>query len=81
MFYCVLFVYFQDLCWKNSAFINHFHSEAWRLYDFFLVFFAGICNLEEFSLLAESQSQSLDFGQSELTVLIKNRIDGHIYIF
>ncbi len=43
--------------------------------------FSIICNLEELMLLAENQSQSLDFGQSELTDLIKNCIDGHKIIF
>lgn len=35
------------------------------------------------TLFAESQSQSLDFGQSELTDFIKNGVvyDGHRFIF
>lgn len=43
--------------------------------------FSVICNLEELTLLAENQSQSLDFGHSELTDLIKNCIDGHKKFF
>lgn len=44
----------------------------------FALIFPLICSLDKSTLVAESQSQSADFGQSELTVT-ENRIvyDGH----